>query len=163
MILVVVLIAGFVFYVAYRTRKVPTPRRRWWRFHQPGTLPLNAAACKQLQGIYTIEQGKDFFGETAVVKWSYTIEENKTRHHVSFFCAEEGMYFVCEGRRRNNNILLHGYWRNIAASGTGTVQLMIRAAGDAIDLRSLQQPPIKLIVKGRFGDGNKKPDKKTGL
>lgn len=118
------LIAGVVAYVAYRTRPVPTPRRKWRRFDEGE--PLDAESCHGLQGIYAIEEACDFFGENAVVKWTYTVEGETTIYHLSFFCKKNGLYIICEGRRRRHELLLFGHWRKAAANGTGTVQLRVQ-------------------------------------
>lgn len=34
-------VAGVIAYVAYRTRAVPTPRRRWKRFESKDAIPLD--------------------------------------------------------------------------------------------------------------------------
>ena len=56
-----VLIGGLIAYVAYRTRPVPIPGKRWKRFHRPGVAPLDAETCLELQGIYSISEGCGFF------------------------------------------------------------------------------------------------------
>ena len=103
--------AGIIGYVAYRTRRVPTPKNNWKRFDAKGNTPINASIQQQLQGIYFIEEGKDFFGENAVAKWSYAGDEDKIIHQLSFFCEKEGRYIICEGKQEGNKILLQGHWR----------------------------------------------------
>ena len=70
-------IVGTISYVAWRTRRIPTPRRRWKRFDNPGTTPLTVTICNRLQGIYAIKEGNEFFGDTAVLKCSYKIEKEE--------------------------------------------------------------------------------------
>src|SRR6478672_3617032 len=96
---VLLAITGFIGYVAYRTRAVPTPRRRWKKYDHPNAVPLDSTTCQQLQGIYEIEDGKDFFGETAVVKCSYTVEQNKTINRISLFCEKNGTYVIAEAKK----------------------------------------------------------------
>lgn len=142
---VVLGLAGVVGYVAYRTRRVPTPKRRWWRFSRPGARPLPPGACKTLQGLYAVEEGAEFFGDTAVVKCSYTVERKKKIYHLSFFCEKNGTYFVCEGRRFRDTVLLYGHWRKAAANGAGLVQLEMTPSDGNIRLH------------GCFGNDNQKP------
>lgn len=149
LLLPVVLVTAFVLYVAYRTRHVSTPRRKWKRFNQRGTKPLDENTCKNLQGIYTIYEGNDFFGETAVLKWSYTHEKNKTIHHLSLFCKNDGIYIICEGRQHGNQILLSGYWRKATANGSGLVRLIL-PANSTTDL-------AMLLLQGSFGNGSEEP------
>jgi glycerophosphoryl diester phosphodiesterase len=128
---------GAIAYVAYRTRPVHTPHRRWRRFDEGE--PLDAKSCHAIQGIYTIEEAHDFFGENAVMKWTYTVEEKQTLYHLSIFFEKDGLYAVCEGSRQGNQILLFGHWRKAAANGTGTVELIIDTSR------------AKRTIKGRYG------------
>lgn len=165
MIPVVVLLAGFISYFFYRTRKVPVPHVYWKRFHEQGAVPLDAVSCDHLQGLYTIEEGNDFFGETALLKWSYTVEENRTLYHLSFFCSKEGAFMVCEGKSSGNDILLNGYWRKLFAAETGTVQLTITPADGAatVHRQLLDHQRPKFRIKGRYGQKNRRPDQWISL
>ena len=153
------IVAGIICYVAYRTRPVPTPRRKWKRFHQPGNEPLDAYVCKNLEGIYQISGGKNFFGATAVLKWSYVVEAKKTMHKLSLFCEKDGLYIICEGRRNGNEILLAGHWRRAAANGSGIVQLILSASSIGL-LGSLQEGAI---LQGLFGDGDSAPNRSVSF
>ena len=143
-------LTSFVAYVAYRTRPVPTPRRRWKRFESPDTVPLDAAACLELQGIYTIEEGNELFGDNAILKCSYTVENNKTVYHLSLFCEKDGTFMITEARKQGNVVLLNGHWRRAAANGAGVVQLMIVNRGKGT-------PEKDIIISGAFGEKTKKP------
>lgn len=156
----VVLVAGAVAYVAYRTRRVPTPRSRWQRFHRPSAEPLDAASCEALQGIYAVKEGADFFGKSVVAKWSYTVEKAKTIYHLSFFCEKAGVFIVCEGRRVGADVLLNGYWRKAAGNGTGLVRLWLQ--NDAIILNQSSNKE-GLVLHGLFGNGRKVPRKRFSL
>ena len=144
-------------YVAYRTRRVPVPRRRWWRFHRPGAWRLPASVCNALQGIYTVEQGREFFGDTAVVKCTYTVERRRKIFHLSFFCQKAGTYFVCEARQRRGAVLLYGHWRRSSSNGTGLVHLVMNKTAGAKALLLQQQPEV-MFFQGRYGSDNKKPN-----
>lgn len=145
-------LAGGVAYVAYRTRRVPIPHRRWRRFYQPDAVALDATTCHTLQGIYTLEEGADFFGQSAVLKWSYTVEESGPVYHLSLFCEKDGTYLVCEGRRQGTGILLSGYWRKAAANGTGLVWLQLQNNATLPGNGHKQQ-----TFTGWYGHGRKKP------
>ncbi|RYY86011.1 MAG: glycerophosphodiester phosphodiesterase [Chitinophagaceae bacterium] len=123
MIPFLLLAGGITAWVVYKARHVPLPKRRWRRFRAPGTRDLDAASCQALEGIYRITAGSDFFGASAVIKWTYTRTGTNVQQHLSFFCAQDGAYFVCGARTNGNDLLLHGYWRKLSASGTGTVRL----------------------------------------
>jgi glycerophosphoryl diester phosphodiesterase len=153
-----ILLAGAVAYVAYRTRLIPKPRNRWRRFHQPDAVPLDALSCDALQGIYTIDEGQNFLGETAVVKWSYTVEEKGPLYHLSFFCEKNGLYLVCRGKRQGTDILLNGYWRRAAANGTGLVRLVF---SDGVKV--LQQGRKTFSLHGLYGYNNKPPHRQISF
>ncbi|HET7896970.1 MAG TPA: glycerophosphodiester phosphodiesterase, partial [Flavisolibacter sp.] len=147
-------LAGAAAYVAYRTRRVPAPRSRWRRYFEPDTEPLDVHACNNLQGLYTIENGKELFGNDAVVKWSYTVERKKTQYHLSFFCEKNGTYLICEGKRQGNDILLNGYWRKAAANGTGLVRLVLHNGYEA-----LRNGSKAFSLSGWYGYGGTTPMK----
>ena len=60
---VLLAITAVIGYVAYRTRLVPTPKRRWRKFDRPDAFPLDAKNCQQLQGIYGVEEGGNFLAK----------------------------------------------------------------------------------------------------
>jgi glycerophosphoryl diester phosphodiesterase len=148
------ILTGVIAYVAYRTRAVPTPKRRWKKFDRPDAIPLDVTTCERLQGIYTIEEGQDFLGETAVLKCSYTVEDNKKIYRLSLFCEKNGTYIIFEARKQGNAILLSGHWRKASANGSGSVWVEIdRLPADKF--KSVQ--PGSPIIKGHFGSDNEEP------
>jgi glycerophosphoryl diester phosphodiesterase len=163
MIPALILIAGCIGYLINRTKKTPIPQVRWKRFQQPGAVPLDPVSCHQLQGIYTIGEGKDFFGESAVLKWSYTVENSKTLYHLSFFCSKYGAFIICEGKSSGNDILLKGYWRKLSASQTGTVQLIIAGGVSRLHKQQLNGDTHPLSIKGRYGRRTWRPNKPITL
>lgn len=126
MIPFLLLAGGVTAWIVYKARHVPLPRRRWRRFRAPGTQDLDAPSCQALEGIYRITAGSEFFGETAVLKWSYTRSGTNLQQHLSLFCAQDGAYFVCTARSEGATTLLHGYWRKLTGSGVGIVRLELR-------------------------------------
>ena len=150
---IVLVVAGVIAYVAYRTRKVPTPKRRWKRFADPGAIPLDDTTCEQLQGIYTITEGKDFFGTTAVLKCSYTVERNKTINRISLFCEKNGTYIISEAKKIGKTILFSGHWRKAAANGSGVVWLTLN-----IDNRQ-----NNFLITGMYGSDVDKPSQRLSL
>lgn len=156
----VVLVAGAVAYVAYRTRRVPTPRTRWGRFYSPGTKPIDAVWCDALQGLYEVEDGADFFGKTTVLKWSYTVERGTTTYHLSLFCEKSGKYIVCTGKQQGADILLNGNWRKAAANGTGLVRLLLP---DGVNVLQSANEKKNIVLQGSYGHYNKTPNKKLSI
>jgi glycerophosphoryl diester phosphodiesterase len=156
----VILVAGAVAYVAYRTRRVPTPRSRWRRFYSPDAKPVHAVWCDALQGLYEVEDGADFFGKTTVLKWSYTVERNTTTYHLSLFCEKAGKYIVCTGKQQGADILLNGYWRKAAANGTGLVRLLLQ---DGVHVLQSANGKKSFVLHGLYGKYNKTPNKKLSI
>ncbi|RYZ30972.1 MAG: hypothetical protein EOO10_00845 [Chitinophagaceae bacterium] len=150
---VLLAITGIIGYVAYRTRAVSTPRRRWRKYEGPDALPLDDTTCEQLQGIYRIEKGNNFFGDTAVVKCSYTVERNKKINRISLFCEKNGTYIIAEAKKLNNTILLSAHWRKAAANGSGIVWLEL----------TMQNGQKNFSITGLYGDGDDLPAKPFSL
>lgn len=145
----ILLVAGAVLYTLYRTRQVPSPRPRWRRFTAPGTVPLDPHTVQGLEGIYRLDGGGDFFGEKALLRWSYTLEGKRPQYHLSLFFEKEGALAICTGRREGNAILLAGYWRKLKQHTTGTIQLEISSADTHRLLSGTKQG---LCLSGRFGN-----------
>ena len=143
---VLLTLAGIVGYVAYRTRAVPTPKRKWKRFDDPDAIPLDQGACNQLEGIYSIGEGKSLFGASAVLKCSYTVEKGETIYRLSLFCEKNGTYIISEAKKIGNTILLSGHWRKASANGSGIVWL-------EMDKHNGSHPQIR----GIFGNADEKP------
>ncbi|MBB1284808.1 hypothetical protein HRH25_10540 [Flavisolibacter sp. BT320] len=148
------LVAGFVGYVAYRTRRIPTPRRRWMRFEHPDAEPLTASHAASLQGVYTLAEGSEQFGKTAVLKYSYTVEKEEQVFHLSIFCEKDGSYILCKGKRQRDSLLLQGHWRRASEPGTGLVWLVANAA----EIFDTDRDIKPLCLQGWYGKGNEKPE-----
>ena len=151
-------LAGFIGYVAYRTRRIPTPRRRWKRFDHPEAVRLNASTATALQGIYTLSEGTDLFGEKAVLKCSYTVEEEEMIYHLSLFCEKDGTYILSEGKLHGNDILLKGHWRRASEPGIGLVWLVVENGRDAIHNHASQ-----IQLQGWYGEKDEKPEKRVSF
>jgi glycerophosphoryl diester phosphodiesterase len=115
---------------------------------------------KKLDGIYTVEQGREAFGSLTPAKWSYTANGGDTVYHLSFFLANDAGYIICEGRRLDSTILLDGYWRKQVGTDTGKVRLTIaKDSGAAMLLRNgLPHPDSAIILTGVYGTGTAIPD-----
>ncbi|MDQ3279254.1 MAG: glycerophosphodiester phosphodiesterase [Bacteroidota bacterium] len=147
------IVTGFIGYVAYRTRRIATPRRRWKRYDHPDAVPLNATAATALQGIYTLAEGAAFFGEKAVLKCSYTIEAEEVVYHLSLFCEKDGTYILSEGKQHGSTILLKGHWRRTSEPGIGLVWLVMEGGVESIHDGS---PAFQL--RGWFGKKDAQPE-----
>lgn len=138
----------------------PVPNEDWDVFNSSATTQLANRTRQKMEGIYGIEQGAVDFGDGSAVKWSYTIAGTDTTYHLSFFCANDVSYIICEGKRLDSNILLNGYWRKMINTETGKVRLTITAQNGALALLA-GPPPVSvdsIIITGTYGAGEAIPD-----
>lgn len=70
-----------------------------------------------LDGLYLISDGKQDFGDTAVVKWS--------GNSLSIFVKKEQTYFVLSGGELQKRLQFAGYWRYSLSSELGFINLSI--------------------------------------
>jgi glycerophosphoryl diester phosphodiesterase len=113
-----------------------------------------------MQGIYAVKAGHHFLGNTAVLKYSYVVENNETIHHLSLFFEKEGIYMLGEVRQRGRDILIKGHWRRAAANGTGLMWLVMKNGARAVRYRRPNKP---LGIYGTFGRGNNRPRRPLSL
>lgn len=156
----VLALAGTIGYVAWRTRRIPTPNRRWKRFDHADARPVTPAVCEALQGLYGVRAGHHFFGHSAVMKCSYVGDNGHRVHHLSLFFEKEGLYMLAEVRQRGRDILIKGHWRRAAANGTGLIWLVMRNGVRAMQYRRPNKP---LGLYGSFGKGNNRPRRPISL
>lgn len=147
-ILIIVLVAGLA--SCQEVIDAPVPDLKWDVFDNPGAKPLTGSERNLLEGIYTIGESKDDFGDEAAMKWSYIADKNDTTYYLSFFCAEDVRYFICQGKRVNDTILLNGYWRNVENTKTGKAHFIIPGN---------QQKQVA-VINGMYGMFEDMPDKK---
>lgn len=148
---VFLVLSAAIAYVAYRTRAVPTPKRRWKKFDNPDAIPLDQSTCESLQGIYLIEEGGNFFGKKAILKCSYCGEGTKRSYRLSLFCERNGLFIIAQARKHGETVLLSGHWRKASQNGTGIVWLEI------------QGRKSNLTIRGVYGHGDEQPEKKLAL
>lgn len=140
-----------------RELEAPVPELNWAEFTSPQARPLAAAVFQKMEGIYTVEEGAEEFGDLAPAKWSYTVEGADTLYHLSFFLGKQSAYFVCEGRRLDSAILLNGYWRRMVNTETGRLQLTItKEAGAADLLNGISNGNV--AITGVYGRGDALPE-----
>lgn len=138
-------VSAAIAYVAYRTRAVPTPKRRWKKFDDPDAIPLDQTACESLQGIYSVNKGEKFFGSKAILKCSYTGEGPQRTYRLSLFFESDGLFVIAEARKLNNTVFLSGHWRKASENGTGIVWLEIQGSRN------------NTTIRGVYGDGDEEP------
>ena len=143
----------------------PVPDVTWPLFDSSGTAPLTSMTRQKIEGVYAITEGSDAFGESSVMKCSYTANGSDTTYHFSLFCQKEVIYIICEGKRLDSNILLNGYWRNMVNTETGKIRLTITNSNGASQLlnSTIADSVSGVTVTGVYGSGDNPPDKNIVL
>ena len=157
--LTVVVLCAFHLLVSCHQIMIPdVPKDHWEIFTSPEALPLHEEWRKNLEGVYVVEGSEDF-GSEAALKWTYTLAGQDTTYHLSVFLEKDAAYFICEGKRLDQKILLNGYWRKMVNTQTGLVRLILDVGNNA----SLTKDSGKTVMKGSFGKGDAEPDKSIRL
>jgi glycerophosphoryl diester phosphodiesterase len=115
-------------------------------FIPSSALPLTEAAKKKIEGIFEVVEGQDYFGDTAVVKWT-----GKGLPAMSAFYQSGGKYFYLEAGSLDNVIFFEGYWRNPQNEETGKLFFRIDEAdgGDKI-LDESYTGDINVVIYGKY-------------
>jgi hypothetical protein len=53
------------------------------------------------------------------------------------FCEKDAAYFICQGKKRKDTILLNGYWRKMDNSKTGKARFLFRNEGSHPNFKRL--------------------------
>jgi glycerophosphoryl diester phosphodiesterase len=130
--------------------KVPVPVDHWKLFDSSAATPLTISLRERLEGVYMIEQ-EDEFGPLAAFKWSYTVKGKDSVYHLSIFCEKDLAYFICEGKRLDQQILLDGYWRKMDNDETGKARFVVDQVKDS------------MVIHGIYGDDEDEPGQKINL
>ena len=145
--------------------EAPVPDTGWQKFDSAIATPLSYNTRQKMEGMYTIVDGADQFGELAAIKWSYTVNGLDTSFYISLFCEKEVSYFICEARRLDTNILLNGYWRKMLNTETGKGRFTISQKNGAKHLLSPAafNNTDSIVIQGNFGAGTEMADKTIQL
>lgn len=137
----------------------------WSLFNDPAALPLTNNTRPAMEGVYTLNEGNDYFGDLAAIKWSHIIKGTDTIYHLSGFFGKDISYFICEGKQLNGTILFNGYWRKMTSTETGVIRLTITAA-DGASLLLGPNPVVAsggVTISGLFGNGSETPGRTIKL
>ncbi|MFL5809435.1 MAG: glycerophosphodiester phosphodiesterase, partial [Flavisolibacter sp.] len=107
-----------------QNNKVPVPDDNWALFDSVAANPLSIQYRNWLEGVFTIEENQEF-GPLAALKWSYTLNGRDSIYHLSMFCEKDMAYFICEGRKLHDKVLLNGYWRKMDNDKTGKARFEV--------------------------------------
>jgi glycerophosphoryl diester phosphodiesterase len=142
----------------------PIPPTTWDLFSSPAATPLKAVTRQRVEGVYNFGDGAGDFGTNAALRWSYNAHGTDTTWYLSFFNEKDVSYFICEGRRLDSALLLNGYWRKMAGTATGKVQLTIKDANGGRNLlRDSGYLPGPVQITGLYSYGDTPPDQPVTL
>ncbi|RYZ31096.1 MAG: glycerophosphodiester phosphodiesterase family protein [Chitinophagaceae bacterium] len=161
-LLLLLFVIGFI--SCQQIIEAPMPNLKWAEFDSPEAKPLTSDERKALEGVYLVGDAADDFGKEAALKWTYVAAEKDTTYYLSFFCAEDVRYFICQGKRKDSNILLNGYWRNVENTKIGKAYFTIPAkdmGGAGSNAAAHQQ--LSLGISGMYGFGDDEPHKKVSF
>ena len=125
--------------------------------NMPGAKLLFGQTRKACEGIYSVSDGANVFGNEIAAKWSYVVKNGTdTTYHFSLFCEPQATYFVLEGRQVADSIIFIGYWRRLTTADVGTASFVVQRNGGA---KALLAPDCcqalkagDVVLKGLYGN-----------
>jgi glycerophosphoryl diester phosphodiesterase len=151
--------ASILFISCRKELKVIIPDLTWDLFENPNAQPLAKTSRTAMEGVYGVTDGAEVFGNQVALKWSYAVVNNDTIYRLSVFTGKDVAYFLLEGKRLGDSILLNGDWRKLVNTETGAAELKISYANGGRQLFS-NSPVIQkdsIIIRGVFGDQENVP------
>ncbi|MES2733199.1 MAG: glycerophosphodiester phosphodiesterase [Bacteroidota bacterium] len=139
--------------------EAPVPSLSWDEYNAPGAIPLTFRTRQAAEGVYSVTDGADMFGEQVALKWSFLIKGKDTTYYLSAFCEKDVSYIVLEGKRAHQTLYFEGYWRKIINTETGIVRFTI-AADKGGKWLSADKMPVQrdsIIFSGVFGNNQDLP------
>jgi glycerophosphoryl diester phosphodiesterase len=108
-----------------------------------GSVPVPDIAKPLMEGVYTIVNSNQRFGDDAVLKWA--------GDKMTLFTKSS--YLTFETGTKDSILYFRGFWRVPTSDGTGLFDLMIaKEDGAASLLKGIM--PATLTITGYYGDGN---------
>ncbi|MGZ5190293.1 MAG: glycerophosphodiester phosphodiesterase [Flavisolibacter sp.] len=157
--ILLLLVTSLLFTACRKNPEVIIPNLTWDLFENPNAQPLGSTTRSAMEGVYAVNEGSDVFGNQVVLKWSYAVENNDTIYRLSVFTGRDAAYFLLEGKRLGDSILLNGNWRKLTSTQTGAAQLRISYAKGGRQLFSTSPIILKdsIVVNGVFGNQQTEP------
>jgi len=131
------------------------------------TNPIKPSMRSPIEGVYTVTAGNDVFGDQVALKWSYSVAENylDTTFTLSMFTGRDIGFFALQGGTLDSVFIFTGYWRKLANTETGAVQLWIpKTNGGRLLFHS--HPVVgtdSIVFTGGFGSGADGPTRTLTL
>ncbi len=158
--ILIILYLVTIFISCKKEYEAPVPDTSGWDiFNSSDVKPLSHAAQSAMEGVYTLSQGQETFGNLSAIKLSYVVAISDTTFNISGFFGKDIAYFICTGKRFKNTILLNGYWRKMVSAATGIIHLTI-AENQGAQILFSQNPVVAsgdVVMQGTFGYGQSNP------
>jgi glycerophosphoryl diester phosphodiesterase len=115
------------------------------------TRPLSPEAKARMDGIYSVTEGADRFGETVVLRW--------TGETVSIYTGVGVGQFILRGGELDTVIILQGYWRKLVNEETGLASFYItrEEGGSFISGDTTGASAESIRLQGNYGEGDAAP------
>ena len=119
-----------------------------------------------MEGVYSVSEGNDVFGDQVALKWSYVTSASPyldTTFTLSVFSGREACYFALQGGTLDSVFLFSGYWRKTTNTETGIAKFTILSSQGGHLL--FQPNPVvqkgSITFTGEFGSGDGLPNMKV--
>lgn len=119
------------------------------------TTPVPDSSKKIMDGIYSVIEGKEKFGEQVVVKWS--------GNNLSVYSSVEAGYLVLQGGSLDSVIFFMGYWRYATGTETGLISLYVPKNEGGKNILDNDTTDLNIIFYGSYGMGTNLSNKKLRL
>lgn len=130
------------------------------------TKRLTPAMRASIEGVYSVVDGGDVFGDLLVLKWSYVVNgPSDTSFTLSAFAGRDVAYFDLQGGTLDSVFFFTGTWRKMVNTETGVARFVIGASHGG---RQLFKPsPVigkdSIVFAGEFGSGQDLPNRQMNF
>jgi glycerophosphoryl diester phosphodiesterase len=114
------------------------------------TTPLDQAMKNGLDGIYSVVNGADRFGQTIVLKWN-------AKDRLTILTGQDVSYFVLQAGRVDSVFYFEGYWRSQVSRRTGLARMVILEETGGRRLMGDVSAGTDIILEGNIGNESDEP------
>ncbi|HZW38787.1 MAG TPA: glycerophosphodiester phosphodiesterase family protein [Ignavibacteriaceae bacterium] len=113
------------------------------------THPLTDLSKKVIEGVYSVQDGNGYFGDTIVLKYS--------GDNLSIFTNKNACYMLIKAGSLDSVIFFEGYWRYSVNSDVGRINFYISSFEGGSQIMRGDTSNRNIIVHGSYGDGDNVP------
>lgn len=131
----------------------------------PGAGPFTDRIRRLTEGVYSLSNGSDQFGEQVALKWAYLLNGTDTTHYLSVFTGTDAGFFNLERTVEADSLVMTGFWRKLVNTETGRARLAVRTKrnGRLQPYRGDLMEGDTLVLDGAYGTGTSAPTQKLTL